>query len=69
MTGVELGELPGHRRDVSISRRVRLDEQSPSHDLERLLTRRRTPLIRNAAHDVLQALQRFLPVRAADLDG
>ena len=65
--GVELDELAGDRGDVPAGGGVRLDEQPATDDLERLVRRRRAPLVSDPPYDVLQPPQGFLAVRPADL--
>ena len=65
--GIEQHELARHCGDVYLSRRTGRLEEPPPHDLERLVRRRGTPLIRDSSHHVLQPPQRLLTVASADL--
>ena len=58
----------GDRGDVRLGVRAGLLEQPPPDDLERLVARRRPPLVGDPPDDVLQPVQRRAPVRPAHLD-
>ena len=66
---VHLDEAAGGRADRGERVGVGRDEQPLADDVVRLVRRRGAPLVGDAAHDVLQALERLEAVRAADLLG
>ena len=66
---VHLDEAAGRRADRRERVGVGRDEQPLADDVVRLVRGRGPPLVGDAPHDVLQALERLEAVRAADLLG
>ncbi len=69
VTVIHLDEATGRRADRCERVGVGRDEQPLADDVVRLVRGRGPPLVGDAAHDVLQALERLEAVRAADLLG